>query len=130
MPQGKTTVEECSRFLAPFFARHVDKPLYRLLHQPLTNELVHAALDILNRGSAPRLDGFGPEIHEKFHTFFVPLMPCIIHYLEAKGSLFDDWAIAILNVIPKAVDTPTSENPPGPSKFSPLSRQPLLFYFS
>ena len=63
--------EECSHFLDSFFARHVHQPLYHMLSKPLTYDLVHAALDTLNRASGAGLDGFGPEIYPHFHQHFI-----------------------------------------------------------
>ena len=95
-------------FLDPFFARHVHQPLYRMLSKPLTYDLVHAALDTLNRESAPGHEGFRPEIYQHFHQHFVPRMNRIIQDFESTGSLPDSWSVALLNPIPKTAGIPTS----------------------
>ena len=95
-------------FWTPFFARHAHQTLYHILSKPLTYDLVHAALDTLNRDSAPGFDGLGPKIYECFHQHFVPRMINITQDFESTATLPDSWSVALLNPISKSAGVATS----------------------
>ena len=48
-------------------------------------DLVHAAMETLNRGSARGLDGCGPQIYQKFKASRVPRMLRITQDLEVEA---------------------------------------------
>ena len=109
MTQVSATEEECYHFLDSCFARHAHQPLYCMLSKPLTYDLIHAALDTLNKGSAPGQDGTGQEIYQHFHQHFVPRKLHIIQDFEYTSSLSHSWSLALLNPIPKTAGIPSGD---------------------
>ena len=76
-----------------------------MLIKPLSAPLVHAALLALNRTSAPGLDGVPCSIYASFAEQFSPVMYNLIQGYYRSGTMNEDWALALLNVIPKTRGT-------------------------
>ena len=72
------------------------------LIKPLSMGLVHAALTNSNPTSSPGFDGVPSSIYDTFSIVFVPIMHSIVKHFYATSGISDDWALALLNVIPKA----------------------------
>ena len=88
-----------------FFSKFNVKLMARMLIRPLTISLVEAALDTLNKTSFLGVDGIPCSVYSKFRGAFAPRMLQITESTLATGSLNPDWAVALLNLIPKGRGT-------------------------
>ena len=77
------------------------------LIKPLSIEVVHAPLSNLNTTSSPGFDGIPCSVYAAFANVFAPLIFEIISIFYASETISDSWALALLNVIPKAQGTVT-----------------------
>ena len=101
MAKGEHTVEECAQFLRSLPLRPQLKGAATLLLKPLTQELVLTALEKMKPGSAPGLDGVTAEIVMALPGALVPKMTEQIALFLTTGKITEEWALAILNPIPK-----------------------------
>ena len=82
----------------------------KMLIQPLSLDLVHAAMDSLNGTSAPGIDGVQVSIYKTFSDFFCPMMLDIYTRILSSKTLSSDWSLALLNPIPKGLGTASVHN--------------------
>ena len=82
----------------------------KMLIQPLSLDLVHAALESLNGTSAPGIDGVQVSIYKAFSDFFCPIMLDIHTGILSSNTLNSDWSLALLNPIPKGLGTASVHN--------------------
>ena len=107
MSVGGQPLTECHSYLASFFKSKNIPLMAEMLIKPLSAPLVHAALLALNRTSAPGLDGVPCSIYASFAEKFSPVMHNLIQGYYRSGTMNEDWALALLNVIPKTRGTVT-----------------------
>ena len=105
MSVGGQPLNECHSYLASFFKSKNVPLMAEMLIKPLTAPLVHTALLALNRTSAPGLDGIPCSIYVPFAEQFSPVMHNLIQGHYRAGTLNEEWALAVLNVVPKARGT-------------------------
>ena len=101
MAKGEHTVEEFAQFLRSLPLRPQLKGTATLLLKPLTQELVLTALEKMKPGSAPGLDGVTAEILMALPGALVPKMTEQIALFLTTWTITEEWALAILNPIPK-----------------------------
>ena len=108
-PSGKSQME-VKPYLKTFFRGKNTALMAKMLIQPLSLDLVHAALESLNGTSAPGIDGVQVSIYKAFSDFFCPLMLDIYKGILDSNTLNDDWSLALLNPIPKGLGTASVHN--------------------
>ena len=111
----------CTQFLHVIPLKPQLKGAAALLLKPLTQELVLTALDKMKPGSAPGLDGISAEILTAFPDTLVPRMTEHIALFLSKGSRREEWALGILNPIPKQQGSISVEH------LRPLCLQSVMF---
>ena len=79
----------------------------RALYRLLSPALVHEAFKRLNVYSSPGEDGMSMTIFQQFVEFYEPLMLDIAHRCFNTGSLPPEWALVLINCIPKCAGPAT-----------------------
>ena len=97
----------CSTYLSKFFQGKDVQLMAKALIKPLSIDLVHAALSNFNTTSSPGFDGIPCSVYAAFANVFAPAIFEIISNFHASETISDSWALAPLNVIPKARGTVT-----------------------
>ena len=101
---GKSQPEAVT-YLEKFFHGKNTALIAKMLIQPLSLDLVHAAMDSLNGTSAPGIDGVQVSIYKTFSDFFCPIMLDMYTGILSSKTLNSDWSLALLNPIPKGLGT-------------------------
>ena len=106
---GKSNPEVTS-YLKTFFRGKNTALMAKMLIQPLSLDLVHAALESLNGTSAPGIDAVQVSIYKAFSDFFCSFMLDIKMDILASNTLNNDWSLALLNPISKGLRTASVHN--------------------
>ena len=101
---------EVTSYLETFFRGKNTALMAKMLIQPLSLDLVHAALESLKGPWAPGIDGVQVSIYKAFSDFFCAVMLDIYKGILASNTLNDDWSLALLNPIPKGLGTASVHN--------------------
>ena len=104
---GQKTADECLSFLKGMKLPSNFSVMAKALLRPLSLELVETALNNLHNQVSPGDDGMGARFYKAFPDIFVPRMFEVASKCFESGSIFPDWAVGLINSIPKSTGTPS-----------------------
>uniref|UniRef100_A0A7S4CZ67 Uncharacterized protein n=1 Tax=Eutreptiella gymnastica TaxID=73025 RepID=A0A7S4CZ67_9EUGL len=105
-PKGDS-LDNCRRYLQTLGLPPNFGVMARALFRPLTPELVQESLKRLSSYSSLGEDGVPASVFHKFSKFYEPLMLQVAANSFTLGSLPQEWALGLINWIPKCAGPAT-----------------------
>lgn len=99
--------EICKKFLKPLRLPKISPDAACSLEKPITLAELAKAINSMNRGRSPGLDGIPPELYSAFWLQLGPRLLDMINFSVSKGSFTDGCNVAIISLLLKKNKPPT-----------------------